>query len=132
MSTEDIWQGLVWDLYKEHVKKFSHAMVKGMPSEEEMKATVLQILPESTVKVLAQEKVGMVVQFHFMAVYPALEVAKVPVSEVKSFLAQRFGGGKFKLNLYHGINFLSTKNFETEGPPLWKDMVGKVEDTSLY
>lgn len=121
----------MWDLYKEHVRKFSHAMVKGMPTEEEMKATVLQILPESMVKVLVQEKVGMVLQFHLMAIYPAPDVATVAISEIKNFLAQRFGGGKFKLNLYHGINFLSTKNFETEGPPLWKDLVGKVEDTSL-
>jgi hypothetical protein len=131
MPNDEIWHGLVWDLYKEHIKKFSHAMVKGLPTEDEMKTAVLQILPESTVKILAQEKVGMSVQFHFMAVYPALELAKLPASEVKSFLSQHFGGGKFKLNLYHGINFLSTKNFETEGPPLWKDLVGKVEDTSL-
>ena len=131
MNSEAVWQGLVWDLYKEHVRKFSHAMVKGMPTEEEMKATVLQILPESMVKVLVQEKVGMVLQFHLMAIYPAPEVATVAISEIKNFLAQRFGGGKFKLYLYHGINFLSTKNFETEGPPLWKDLVGKVEDTSL-
>lgn len=131
MNSEAVWQGLVWDLYKEHVRKFSHAMVKGMPTEEEMKATVLQILPESMVKVLVQEKVGMVLQFHLMAIYPAPDVATVAISEIKNFLAQRFGGGKFKLNLYHRINFLSTKNFETEGPPLWKDLVGKVEDTSL-
>ena len=131
MEEDEIWQGLVWDLYKEHIKKFSHAMVKGMPTDDEMKATVLQILPESKVKILAQEKVGMAVQFHHMATYPAQEVARVPISGVKTFLAQRFGGGKFKLNLYHGINFMSTKNFETEGPPLWKDLVGKVPDTLL-
>jgi len=130
METEDIWQGLVWNLYKEHVIKFSHAKVKGMPSEDEMKAKVIQILPESTVKVLAQEKVGMTVQFHHMGTFPASEVARVPILTIKDFLAERFGGGKFKLNLYHGINFLSTKNFETVGPPLWKDLIGKVPDPS--
>lgn len=131
MENPEIWQGLVWDLYKEHVKKFSHAMVKGMPTEAEMKATVIQMLPEATVKVLAQEKVGMVVQFHHMATYPAKEVAIIPVSEIKKFLAERFGGGKFKLNLYQGIHFLSTKNYETEGPPIWRDLVGKVPDPDL-
>ena len=131
METDEIWQGMVWDLYKEHIKKFSHAMVKGMPTEDEMKATVLQILPEATVKILKMEKLGMVLQFHHMATYPAQEVATVPISGVKTFLVQRFGGGKFKINLYHGINFLSTKNFETDGPHLWKDLIGKVPDTSL-
>ena len=131
MEEQAIWDGLVWDLYKEHVKKFSHAKVKGMPTEDEMKAKTLEILPHAAVKILAQEKVGMIVQFHHMATYPAQEVAAVPKSGVKEFLAQRFGGGKFKLNLYHGINFLSTKNYETEGPPIWKDLIGKVPDTLL-
>lgn len=128
MNEQAMWDGLVWDLYKEHVKKFSHAMVKGMPSEEEMKAATLGILPEATVKVLVQEKVGMIVQFHYMATFPATEVAELPRSEVKNFLAERFGGGKFKLNLYHGINFLSTKNYETQGPPVWRELVGKVQE----
>ncbi len=123
-----MWAGLVWDLYQEHIKKFSHALVKGMPTEEEMKATTLEILPDSTVKVLVQEKVGLVVQFHHMFTFPASEVAEVDKNEVKPFLAERFGGGKFKLNLYHGISFLATKNYTTEGPPLWKDLVGKVPD----
>jgi hypothetical protein len=121
MEEKDIYKGIVWDLYKEHIKKFSHAAVKGYPSEEEMKATFQGLIPESTVKVLAQAKVGMVVQFHYLETYKALDVAYVV--DTKAFLTERFGGGKFKLNLYHGINFLSTKNFETTGPPLWKDMI---------
>lgn len=125
MEEKDIYNGMVWDLYKEHVKKFSHAQVKGYPSEDKMKATLREILPESTVKILAQEKVGMILKFHYMDTYPAEDV--VHVENVKEFITERFGGGKFKLNLYHGINFLSTKNFETEGPPLWKDKIKQEE-----
>ncbi|HEX9758819.1 MAG TPA: hypothetical protein VGB26_13635 [Nitrospiria bacterium] len=126
MENQDIYKGMVWDLYREHIKKFSHAQVKGYPSEEEQKSAFQTLLPDSTVKVLAQEKVGMVVQFHFMDRYKAMDMAFV--ENVKGFLSERFGGGKFKLNLYNGINFLSTKNFETEGPPLWKDMIKEEEE----
>jgi hypothetical protein len=126
IDTDKLYAGLTWDLYKEHVKKFSHAAVKGMPTEEEMKEAFAALVEESTVKVLAQEKVGMVVQFHWLDTYPALDVCEI--TDVKGFLTQRFGGGKFKLNLYHGINFLSTKNWETEGPKLWKDMIRPPED----
>jgi len=125
MENQDFYKGMVWDLYQEHIKKFSHAQVKGYPSEEKQKTAFKNLLPDSTVKVLAQEKVGMVLKFHFMDKYKAMDVAIV--ENVKGFLTERFGGGKFKLNLYHGINFLSTKNFETEGPPLWKDMIKEEE-----
>jgi hypothetical protein len=111
-------KGLVWDLYREHIKKFSHAKVRGEPTLEEMKETFRTLVPEMSITVLAQEKVGMIVQFHHLASYPANEL--MPVSDVGSFLSERFGGGKFKLNLYRGINFLSTKNYETHGDPLWK------------
>ncbi|MEO5657414.1 MAG: hypothetical protein ABIO65_10010 [Nitrospiria bacterium] len=126
LQGDTLYAGLTWELYKEHIKKFSHAAVKGLPTEEEMKETLAAIVDESTVKVLTQEKVGMVVQFHWMDTYPARDVCEV--TDVKGFLTQRFGGGKFKLNLYHGINFLSTKNWETEGPPLWKGLIRIAED----
>jgi len=126
MQTEKLYAGLTWELYKEHVKKFSHAAVKGMPTEDEMKEALASLVADSTVKVLAQEKVGMVVQFHWMDTYPALDVCEI--TDVKDFLTQRFGGGKFKLNLYHGVNFLSTKNWQTEGPPLWKGMIRSPEE----
>ncbi len=121
METERLWNGLGWDLYKEHIKKFSHAAVKGMPSQDEMKETFRKLLPESKIKILAQEKVGMGVVFHHLDTCPAPQIAEV--EDVKGFLAEKYGGGKFKLNLYHGINFLSTKNFTTEGPPRWKEHV---------
>ncbi len=126
VHADKLYAGLTWDLYKEHVKKFSHAAVKGLPTEEEMKETLASFVDTSTVKVLAQEKVGMVVTFHWLDTFPARDVCEV--TDVKGFLSGRYGGGKFKLNLYHGINFLSTKNWETEGPPLWKTMIRTSEE----
>jgi hypothetical protein len=126
VPTDKLYTGLTWELYKEHVKKFSHAAVKGMPTEQEMKEDLAALVETATVKVLAQERVGMVVAFHWLDTFPALEVCDV--TDVKGFLTQRYGGGKFKLNLYHGINFLSTKNWETEGPPQWKSMIRAPEE----
>jgi hypothetical protein len=123
MEEEPIYQGIVWDLYREHIKKFSHAKVRGEPSDVEMKEAFQEMLPETLVTVLVQEKVGMVVQFHHVVTFPSQEV--IGVSDIKAFLSARYGGGKFKLNLYRGIHFLSTKNFETTGLPLWKEFVQK-------
>ena len=71
MNSENLFKGLVWNLYKEHIKSFSHAAVKGEPSLEEMKNTFMSILPECAIKILGQEKVGMIVQFSFRSIFSA-------------------------------------------------------------
>jgi len=38
----------------------------------------------------------------------------------EGFIRERFGGGKFKMNLHHGLSFVNTKNFKPSGPPLWE------------
>ena len=55
-------------------------------------------------------------------------LVRLPSSALEPFLADpegwigaRFGGGKFKMNLHHGMHFVSTKNFKPGGEPLWKD-----------
>ncbi|MFI5304613.1 MAG: hypothetical protein ACHQYP_07430 [Nitrospiria bacterium] len=118
---EIIFKSIVWNLYKEHVKKFSHAAVKGEPSDEEMRATFLSIYPECIIKILGQEKVGMIVQFHHLDTFPASQLAEV--TAVQDYLQKKYGGGKFKINFYHKTNFMSTKNYETVGPFIWKEMV---------
>ncbi|MBI1822972.1 MAG: hypothetical protein HY200_00590 [Nitrospirae bacterium] len=118
---ETLFKSIVWNLYKEHIKKFSHAAVKGEPTIEEMKSTFLSILPECIIKVLGQEKTGMIVQFHHLDTYPAPELTGVMM--VQEYLQKKYGGGKFKINFYHKTNFMSTKNYETSGPFIWKTMI---------
>lgn len=40
----------------------------------------------------------------------------------EAYLRERFGGGKYKMNLHHGMSFVSTKNFKPGGPPRWEDL----------
>ncbi|MBI3605612.1 MAG: hypothetical protein HY202_06255 [Nitrospirae bacterium] len=126
INEENLFKGLVWNLYKEHIKSFSHSAVKGEPTLDEMKKTFLSILPECTIKFLAQEKVGMIVQFHHLDTFPASELAEV--TQIQEFLEKKYGGGKFKINFHHRTNFMSTKNYTTNGPLRWKESVK--EDTS--
>ena len=37
-------------------------------------------------------------------------------------LGARYGGGKFKMNLHHGLHFVNTKNFKPDGEPRWKEV----------
>jgi hypothetical protein len=38
------------------------------------------------------------------------------------WIGEAFGGGKFKMNLHHGMHFVTTKNFKPEAEPKWKDV----------
>jgi hypothetical protein len=46
----------------------------------------------------------------------------------EAFLRERFGGGKFKVNLHHGLHFVSTRNFKPQGPPLWEAVPEAAEE----
>ena len=35
------------------------------------------------------------------------------------WIGDRFGGGKFKMNLHHRLHFVNTKNFKPAGEPRW-------------
>src|SRR4029453_10691804 len=55
-------------------------------------------------------------------------LVRLPSSEMESFLEDptrwiggRYGGGKFKMNLHHGLHFVNTRNFKPEGEPQWKE-----------
>ena len=37
----------------------------------------------------------------------------------EGWIGARFGGGKFKMNLHHGLHFVNTKNFKPAGEPRW-------------
>ena len=62
-------------------------------------------------------------------------LARLPASEMEPFLedptgwiAARFGGGKFKMNLHHGMHFVNTKNFKPEGPARWQALPELAEE----
>ncbi len=46
----------------------------------------------------------------------------------EAYLRERFGGGKFKMNLHHGMHWINTKNFKPQGAPLWEAVPELVEE----
>ena len=55
---------------------------------------------------------------------PLLEEGALLLQEKKQwwpFGSPQDGGGKFKLNLHHGLHFVSTRNFKPDGDPRWSE-----------
>lgn len=112
----------VFDLYREPLRKAS-GIKKGEPDAEAMKGAFKQALDEGSIKVLVQEPWMGTIRFKTLAVHEATsDEAEKLFRNPMEYLREKYGGGKYKINFYHGMNFMATKNFKPEGEPLWRDL----------
>ena len=81
----------------------------------------MSTLAESTATVYIMEPIGDTIRFKGLGRWPLPEVPEL-LSDPNDFIAERFGGGKFKINFHHQFSFIGTHNFRTWGEPKWEDM----------
>ena len=108
----------VWEIYRDYVRKHLRRLGSESPTEAQLHDAFIEIMSESTVTVLVQEPWQNTVRFKGLAKYEASEAMPL-LAAPKTFLVERFGGGKFKLNFHQGLNFIGTKNFKPEEEPRW-------------
>ena len=84
-------------------------------------AMFMKVLAESTATLYVMEPMGDTIIFKGLGLWP---IPSVPVllHDPNAFIAEGFGGGKFKVNFHHGQSFIGTHNFRTYGEELWRDM----------
>lgn len=77
----------------------------------------------------ADLSVTLMVQEPWMSTIRFKRLARLQADEMRPFLeapeayiAERFGGGKFKVNFHHGMHFVATKNFKPSGLPRWQEI----------
>lgn len=112
----------VLKLLEPYVKKLLERAKVLNPTPKDLHEAFQKVLSECSVKVLVQEPWLSTIRFKALARYepPLLEPL---FQDPEGFLRQAFGGGKFKVNFYHGMNFAATKNFEVEGEARWRDLL---------
>lgn len=111
----------VWELYEDYTRKELRRRGVESPTQEQLQQTFIQLLSESTVTVLVQEPWQNAVRFKGLARY-TIEGMMPLLRDPEAFLLEHFGGGKFKLNFHHGMNFVATINFKPEGEPRWQHL----------
>ena len=110
----------IWELYKKYIIKSLSARGIVHPTESELETAFMKSIAASSVTVLVQEPWMNSVRFKGLIRAPLTEMTDL-VENPAGWLHERYGGGKFKLNFHEGWNFVATKNFKPEGPPLWKE-----------
>jgi len=110
-----------WELIEPYLRKNLVNQGIGRPTKRQLLEEFARVWPEFTGTIMVQEPWMGTIRFKRLARLPSAEMGAF-LDDPGKFIGDRFGGGKFKLNLHHGLHFVNTKNFKPEGPPLWKDL----------
>ncbi len=97
------------------------------PTDADLQGAFAVLWPECSTKLMVQEPWMGTIRFKRLARYRSDEFTPMVLDPI-GYLSQRFGGGKFKVNFYQGMNFLATRNFKPEGEPKWREMPEVQED----
>ena len=116
-----------WVLIENYVDRCLEDRGTTNPTAQETLAEVARLWPDLTCTILVQEPWQGTVRFKRLVRLRADEMRPF-LESPESFIRDRFGGGKFKLNIHHGMHFVNTKNFKPEGPPRWQALPELVEE----
>ena len=97
-----------WDLVEPYLRR--NLLNRGVerPTRKQVLEEFARVWPEFTATLGVQEPFAGTIRFKWL-------------DAPEAWIAERFGGGKFKLNLHHGLHFVNTKNFKPEGEPKWRE-----------
>ena len=110
----------LWPIYEEHVSRTCERNNQG-DNQAALQHTFLRALGNSTATLFVMEPVGDTIRFMGLGRW---QLAKVPelLTDPNAFIADRFGGGKYKINFHDGLHFVGTHNFRTWGEERWRSM----------
>jgi len=115
----------LWPLYKEHVRRVLE-IPRGEPGvQSELQHRFLQSLAASTATLYVMEPVGDTIRFKGLGKWPLPSVPDL-LSDPHAFIADQFGGGKYKVNFHDRLTFVGTHNFRTYGEEVWRTLEEKV------
>ena len=129
-STEDNpFSGWIWDMFQEYVRKITRTASTGAMPIEEMQARYQRMHLDFDIKIMVSDKVGMIVQFLDLDMYRYPDFERIlRAAAFMNYLSDKYGMGKFKVNLYHEGTFVATKNFKIEeGIEKWRGMLKQRE-----
>jgi hypothetical protein len=116
-----------WVLIEVYVDRSLEGRGTTNPTARDTLDEVARLWPDLSCTILVQEPWQGTVRFKRLLKLRGDEMR--PFLEApEGFIRERFGGGKFKLNIHHGMNFVNTKNFKPEGAARWQAVPELVED----
>lgn len=125
MNQDSIYKGWMWDMFRDYVRKITRTASTGAMPLEELEQRYNAMHQDFEIKTMVSDKVGMIIQFIDLEMYQFQDFKNLAEeSAFLDFLYEKYGQGKYKVNLYYNGTFVATKNFTTrEGPEKWREIL---------
>ncbi|MFQ5672736.1 MAG: hypothetical protein ACE5G9_06550 [Nitrospinales bacterium] len=109
-----------WNLLEDFLKRRARQRKGHDYTRDDMEEDFRATLPETTLKFYAIVPSGMGMEFKLVGKYETQEL--VDIEDPVPWIAEKYGGGKFKVNIYHQGTFAGTENYKTKGDPKWVEI----------
>jgi len=109
-----------WNLLEDFLKRRARQRKGHDYTRDDMEEDFKAILPETTLKFYAIVPSGMGMEFKLVGKYETPEL--VDIEDPVPWLAEKYGGSKYKVNIYYQGTFAGTENYKTKGDPKWVEI----------
>lgn len=89
-------------------------------TREHMDEDLRKTLPETNLKFYVLLPSGMGMEFKLIGKYKTPEL--IEIEDPVPFITEKYGGGKYKVNIYHEGTFAGTENYKAHGDPKWVEI----------
>jgi hypothetical protein len=107
-----------WDLLEPYLTRNLLNRGVARPTRKQILEEFARVWPEITATIGVQEPFAGTIRFKWLIRLSADAMAPL-LDDPTGWIGEQYGGGKFKLNLHHGLHFVNTKNFKPAGDPRW-------------
>ncbi|PIR01541.1 MAG: hypothetical protein COV66_00925 [Nitrospinae bacterium CG11_big_fil_rev_8_21_14_0_20_45_15] len=115
-----------WNLLEDYLKRRARHKHGHEFTRENMDEDFRNILPTTNLKFFALVPAGMGMEFKLIGFFQTPDM--VHLEDPVPFITETYGGGKYKVNIYHEGTFAGTENFKAHGDPKWVE----IEDPAPY
>jgi hypothetical protein len=119
----DTRKGKNWwffNLLDDHLKRRARQKHGIGYTRDHMDEDLMQILPTTNLKLFVLLPSGMGMEFKLIGKFETPEL--IHIEDPNPYIEEKYGGGKFKMNIYHEGTFAGTENYKTHGDPKWVEI----------
>ena len=109
-----------YNLLEDYLKLRSRKKFGPVYDKEVMGKDMLEFLHLTNLKFFVLLPSGMGMEFKLVGKYDTTEL--IEIEDPVPFIEENFGGGKFKVNIYHDGTYAGTQNYKTHGDPKWVEI----------
>lgn len=109
-----------WNLMEDYLKRRARQKHGLDFTREHMTEDFKVILPETNLKFFAIVPSGMGMIFPLIGKFQTRDL--IEIEDPVPWLTEKYGGSKYKVNIYHEGTFAGTENYKTKGEAKWKEI----------